>query len=120
MYYKTGGKNGKHAATTKSDNISALSHLVVQVFEHMNGSLFCIFPSMTDRFQTKGWAIIPPTSFLCCLTGSNIALNGMGIKISNNDFETFQKLKGGIKAFNEVAKSFRKRKPKGTDDLEES
>jgi hypothetical protein len=40
IYSKTGGKNGKHAAITDASNISAVSYLAVQVFEHMHGCLF--------------------------------------------------------------------------------
>jgi hypothetical protein len=37
IYSKTGSKNlnGKHPAVTDASNISATSHLGVQVFEHM-------------------------------------------------------------------------------------
>jgi hypothetical protein len=35
MYSKGGGKNRKHESVSESSNISALSNIGVQVFEHM-------------------------------------------------------------------------------------
>ncbi|KAF8225333.1 hypothetical protein L208DRAFT_1050423, partial [Tricholoma matsutake] len=47
IYSKTGGKNRKHAGITDASNISAVSYLAVQVFEHMHGHIFCDHPDAT-------------------------------------------------------------------------
>ncbi|THU78024.1 hypothetical protein K435DRAFT_590950, partial [Dendrothele bispora CBS 962.96] len=48
MYTKGGGKNGKHAAVTSADNISALSYLAVQLFQHAHHGRFKSIPSITS------------------------------------------------------------------------
>ncbi|KAF8231174.1 hypothetical protein L208DRAFT_1067273, partial [Tricholoma matsutake] len=47
LYSKTGCKNGKHAAVTDASNISAISYIPVQVFEHMHGHQFQEHPDAT-------------------------------------------------------------------------
>ncbi|KAF8232513.1 hypothetical protein L208DRAFT_1064247, partial [Tricholoma matsutake] len=47
IYSKSGGKHGKHEAVSDSSNISAVSHVCVQVFEHMFGRQFRGIPAAT-------------------------------------------------------------------------
>ncbi|KAF9061583.1 hypothetical protein BDP27DRAFT_1182335, partial [Rhodocollybia butyracea] len=47
MYSKGGGKNGKHAAVSKAENIAALSNIGLQLFEHEHGSNFRAITSQT-------------------------------------------------------------------------
>ena len=68
LYAKTGGKNGKHMAITDSSNISAVSNIGVQVFEHMYSGLFRAIPEATALFFTKRFALLQPISFLCLIS----------------------------------------------------
>ena len=57
-------------AIMDSSNISAVSNIGVQVFEHMYSGLFRAIPEATALFFTKWFALLQPISFLCLLSSS--------------------------------------------------
>ena len=67
LYSKTGGKNGKHSSVSESSNISALSYLAVQAFEHMYAQQFRSIPAATAIFQTRQFIQISAINFLTLL-----------------------------------------------------
>ncbi|EEB89046.1 hypothetical protein MPER_12908, partial [Moniliophthora perniciosa FA553] len=70
MYSKGGGKHGKHSAVTTSSNVSALSYVAVQLFEHTYGGRFKAIPSFTSGFQVHGFSLIPSWAFLSTTSAS--------------------------------------------------
>ncbi|KAK6980928.1 hypothetical protein R3P38DRAFT_3376544 [Favolaschia claudopus] len=97
MYAKGGGKNGKHEAITDSSNISALSKVSVQIFDNLHASL-----------QTKQFAHIPPTHFLCLL--SHVPkFTPTGIDLVQADAELFKTLSRGRAQFDNAMVLFAKR-----------
>ncbi|KAF9076320.1 hypothetical protein BDP27DRAFT_1534327 [Rhodocollybia butyracea] len=95
MYSKGGGKHGKHAAVTTSVIISALSYIVVQLYEHSHtGQFRSTAPTLTSTFHTHAFALLPSHRILTVL--SSPALPGLPglIRVLPNsaDFEIFKAL----------------------------
>jgi hypothetical protein len=120
LYSKTGGKNGKHAAVTDSSNISAVSYIGVQVFEHMYGRQFRVIPEATAPFLTKQFALLPPISFLCSLSSLPvIPLNSNHLELPPIDISLFHNLQAGHGRFKNAMALFRKRKQADLDEGED-
>ena len=107
LYSKTAGKNAKHAAIPSSSNISALSRITVQVFEHMTGLIFRTFPSMTAPFGTKGFLHVTSYEFLAALSKGVKEVNG--VEVATEDLQMFQKLKRDHARLKEAIKLFTQR-----------
>jgi len=102
LYSKSGGKGGKHNGVTDSSNITALSHIGVQVFEHSHFRWFTQIPSETARLHTRQFALLFPMCLLLCLQ-SPVETNGTkAVEISHNDFLEFKDLSGGLKRVREA------------------
>ena len=86
-----GGKNGKHAAVADASNISAVSYLAVQVFEHMHGRLFREHPDATVNFRTKQFAFLASHTFLCLLS-STPKVVPTGLEVTRQDAEKFMQM----------------------------
>ncbi|KAH7867803.1 uncharacterized protein C8R40DRAFT_1221609 [Lentinula edodes] len=63
LYSKGGGKNGKHAAVMKADNIAAVSYIGLQLFEHCYDAKFHAITSQTRPYPTLSYTFIPSTNF---------------------------------------------------------
>jgi hypothetical protein len=111
LYSKSVGANAKHSSVTDSSNVSAVSNIAVQVFEHMFGRQFRVIPQAMAFFQTKQFALLPPISFLSLLS-SKPDITSMTLELEQEDFEMFQKLQRGLACIKEAMKLFRKRKGK--------
>ena len=98
IYSKTGGKNGKHAGVTDASNISAVSYLAVQVFEHMHGRIFRDHPDATATFQTKQFALLSSNAFLCLLSSMPKTIP-MGLELDQKDAEQFMEMLSGEKRY---------------------
>ncbi|KAJ6511096.1 hypothetical protein C8R45DRAFT_921783 [Mycena sanguinolenta] len=85
------GKNGKHDAVTEHANISALSHINVQ---------------------------LPPFTFLCRLSGAPI-VTPLGIELTPEDTNLFKKLNSARPFFDKAVKLSRSRKKAKELDAEE-
>jgi hypothetical protein len=113
MYSKGGGKHGKHAAITDSQNLAALSNIVVQLFEpHSNGMLNPRPDSMLlGLFQ---FGLVPSKRFLCLLhdtphaTTSNGRSNE-GLHLSPADWTLFRSLQSGSSQLKTAFINFNKR-----------
>ncbi|KAJ6583317.1 hypothetical protein B0H10DRAFT_2339427 [Mycena sp. CBHHK59/15] len=109
MYSKGGGKYGKHGVINEHHNISAISHLGVQLFELVHACQFRAIPEATSRFQTKHYHLLPPFTFLCRLAGA-IKTNVTGIELTVEDKVLFADLQNRIGCFNAAVKASRSRK----------
>ena len=108
IYSKTGGKNTKHAAVTDASNISAISYLGVQVFEHMHGCLFRDHPDATATFQTKQFALLTSNTFLYLLSSTPKAIS-TGLELAQKDAEAFMEMLSRENKFMDAMQSFGKR-----------
>jgi hypothetical protein len=108
MYAKRGGKNGKHEAITESSNISAVSYMPVQLFEHMYDGQFRFITEATSIFQTKHYMLLPPAAFLCLLS-KELQVNHTGLGITAEDTALFSELQAEQPKFTAAMKLFRER-----------
>ena len=113
MYSKTGGKNGKHAAVTDASNISAISYLGVQVFEHMHGCLFRDHPDATATFQTKQFALLKSNAFLFLLSSTPKDIP-TGLELAQKDAEVFIEMLSSENKFMGAMRSFRSKRGQNT------
>lgn len=119
LYSKSAGKNAKHAAATESSNISAISNIAVQLFEHLYGSSFRVIPEATASFMTKQFALLPSTRFLCLIRGCvNIPDRLPTFEIGLTDRDIFNSLQAGHAKFTSAMKMFAKRKQSDDYDSE--
>ncbi|KAJ6611656.1 hypothetical protein B0H10DRAFT_2223820 [Mycena sp. CBHHK59/15] len=109
MYSKGGGKYGKQGAINEHHNISAISHLGVQLFELVHARQFRAIPEAMSRFQTKHYHLLPPFTFLCRLAGA-VKTNVMGLELTVEDKVLFADLQNGVGRFNAAVKASRSRK----------
>jgi hypothetical protein len=98
IYSKTGGKNGKHTAVTDASNISVVSYLAIQVFEHMHGCQFWEHPDATANFQTKQFTILSSYAFLSLLSSTPKTVP-TGLELALKDAEQFRQLLLGESKF---------------------
>ncbi|KAK7012443.1 hypothetical protein R3P38DRAFT_2550092, partial [Favolaschia claudopus] len=108
------GKYGKHESRTDSSNISALSKISVQLFEHFYDSEFRSIPTPTAILQTKQFAHIPPSDFLCLLSGEANLLP-TGLELRSDDSQLYNSLSRGYSKFVDAMKEFRKRGGKSAE-----
>ena len=91
MYQKSGGKNAKNEAVTKSSNLSscALSRISVQVFEYTHGLQFTCKPTTTLLLNAFQFAHLPSYTILTLLTNKPHSINNSGFDISQGDIELY-------------------------------
>jgi len=106
LYSKTGGKNRKHAAVTDASNISAISYMAVQVFEHMHSRQFREHPDATATFRTKQFALLASTAFLCLISTPKTVPTGL--ELAQQNAQRFVQLSSGEKKFKDAMRLFRK------------
>ncbi|KAJ3769842.1 hypothetical protein FB446DRAFT_625572, partial [Lentinula raphanica] len=93
MYSRTGGKNGKHAAVSTTSNISALSYIAVQFFEHAHAAHFRKSPSFMSPLDTMAYAFLPSYAFLTILGSDAVPAAGLNIRIQKQaDLDLFRSL----------------------------
>ncbi|KAF8161506.1 hypothetical protein B0H34DRAFT_767051 [Crassisporium funariophilum] len=110
LYSKTGGKNGKHSSVTESSNISAISYLAVQVFEHMYAQQFRSIPAATAIFQTRQFTQLSAINFLTLLDYKGSSQNqGSNLELSFEDLTRFRTLQKANKQLQAALKLSRKR-----------
>lgn len=114
MYVKSGGKNGRHNDVADKSNLSALSYLSVQIFEHQhtdNGSL--VFSNETERttlLRVSEFAHIYSYQFLFLVTAS-VLLDSDEIILAVADSRYFHQLsqQNALQALGLAMKQFHKR-----------
>ena len=119
IYSKTGGKNGKHSSITESSNISAVSYLVLPVFEHMLGQQFRSIPEKLQSLQSKKFTLLPSTAFLCTLDSAPRSAIETGLQIGTLDHARFSMLTKHISKILTVLKALRSRGKNAVDPVEE-
>ncbi|KAF7324216.1 hypothetical protein MSAN_02534100 [Mycena sanguinolenta] len=105
-------------AVTEHVNISALSHIDVQVYELAHARNFRAFPQATSLLQTYQFRQLPPFTFLCRLTGTPI-VTPMGIELTPEDANLFKDLNSARACLDEAVKMSRSRKKAKELDAEE-
>ncbi|KAJ7783922.1 hypothetical protein DFH07DRAFT_764292 [Mycena maculata] len=122
LYSKGGGKNGKHGAVSEHHNISAFSHIGVQVFELVFARQFRTIPQAASILQTYQFRLLPPFTFLCRLT-SKPTVTPVGLELTVDDAGLFKDLSLQIKCLNDAVKKSRSRKkatePDDDEDIDE-
>ncbi|KAJ6563169.1 hypothetical protein B0H10DRAFT_1947464 [Mycena sp. CBHHK59/15] len=108
MQSKGGGKHGKHEAVTDSSNVSVLSKISVQVFEHLHGPQFRSIPTAKALLQTKQFGHIAPINFLCLLSAVP-KFSSVALELAPEDSDRFKTLSRGLSQFNTAMTLFRKR-----------
>lgn len=115
MYSKGGGKNGKHAAVTKADNVAALSYIGLQLFEHAHGIIFQAITSQTRPFQTLTYAFIPSIRFIAMtntLPQSMVEVSGQTVHLrSSADIKMHQTLVQNLQKLTDFIRNHGKRAP---------
>ena len=96
LYSKSGGKSGKHNAVTDSSDITALSYIGVQVFEHSHSKWFTHIPSKTAQLQTRQFALLPPMYFLMCLHSAVEVNETQVVEVSREDYTEFKNMLQGV------------------------
>ena len=86
----------KHNAVTGSSNITALSHIDVQVFGHTHFRWFTHIPFKTAQLNTKQFALLPPKHILLCLRSVVKTNETQVVEVSHNDFLEFENTAQGV------------------------
>lgn len=81
---------------TDSSNITALSHVGVQVFGHTYSRWFTHIPSRTAQLQTRQFAWLFPRQLLLCLRSGPKINETQVVEVSRDDFLEFERMKKGI------------------------
>ncbi|KAF8232506.1 hypothetical protein L208DRAFT_1271846, partial [Tricholoma matsutake] len=105
IYAKSVGKAGKHCQVSDSSNITAVSNLPIQLFDHFIGVQFQAIPA-GQTLHVKMFSLVPSLVFLCTLASAPAILENR-LKISQQDGILFRTLKEGctniIKAVTSLA-----------------
>jgi len=111
MYMKNASKNAKHEhiRATRTPNLSALSNVVVQVFEHSHGWLFSCIPTATALLGMSQFACLPPSHILTLLLLPTQTLSLRSLELSPSDVSLFSDLQNGLKGISVALKELNKR-----------
>ncbi|EEB92794.1 hypothetical protein MPER_08647, partial [Moniliophthora perniciosa FA553] len=107
-YSKGGGKHGKHCAVTSAENVSALSYIAVQLFEHIHGGIFRPTPSLTATLQLNAFALISSSAFLTITPATRSSQGNVRLP-SAEELTIFKDLQASHKVLGEAMKDFKKR-----------
>ena len=89
MYKKGGGKAGRHADIARETNISAISNIVVQLYEYAYGQSFRPNPERLAVLGAVQFMLIPSNNFLCILGSAPRETSSLRVELSNSDFVKF-------------------------------
>jgi hypothetical protein len=118
FYRKTGGANGKHNFTEMCTNVSELSKIVVQLFEHMYGPQFRTIPESTAVLQTKQFTILLPLSFISVVSAP-VSSTQTGIELGARDAIVFRSLQKCQAMLAKVIKNAMKRsRARDTEEMD--
>lgn len=121
LYSKSGGKNGRYSSVTEKWNISAVSYLVVQVFEPVIGGTQGLeFQPKTDRMallQTNEFAFLPSFCFLTMLSCPP-SQSTRGLSVTVGDCDVFHSWRGHD-SITQITKAIKMFKKKSRNDLDE-
>ncbi|KAH6870856.1 hypothetical protein BKA70DRAFT_1578587 [Coprinopsis sp. MPI-PUGE-AT-0042] len=117
MYSRTAGKNARNAAVNQHSNLSALSRIAVQIYEHDHKRQFGSTPAATSALSTKQYLLLAPYQVLFVLSTEPIPVGsfpGAPIQVTTTDYDHWKELqsKRAISSFQAAFVEFRKREPK--------
>ena len=114
MYAQSAAKNARHESADTMTDISALSRVVIRVFEHTHGHQFRAIPSAMAMLQAHQFALLPPSNIISVLSTGLQALNYSGFDLSPTDMTLFNDLCQGnaIVQLRLTMKAFRKQEKK--------
>ena len=92
--------------------LSALSNVVVQIFEHSHGRLFSCIPTATALLGTSQFACLPPSHILALLLSAPQPLSLGSLELGPGDVGFFSDLQSGLKGISGALKELNKRKMK--------
>jgi hypothetical protein len=113
--YSEGGKHGKHNNIDDHGNLSGISNLGTQVYEHFQNRQFRSVTEATASLQTNQFRLLAPITFLCRLS-SHPKTTPTGIELSAEDTKLFKELCEGLKSFDAAVKKSRARKKKDDEE----
>ncbi|KAH6903463.1 hypothetical protein BKA70DRAFT_1110791 [Coprinopsis sp. MPI-PUGE-AT-0042] len=125
MYSRTAGKNARNAAVNQHSNLSALSRIAVQIYEHAHKRQFGSTPAATSPLSTKQYLLLAPYQILFVLSKEPTPVGsfpGSPIQVTTIDYDHWKELqsKRAISGFQQAFVDFRKREPKLQVDEEVS
>ena len=85
MYKKGGGKAGRHADISKETNISAMSNIVIQLYEYNSGCSFWPHPEKLAVIGAVQFMLILSNNFLCVLDAVPKETNSSRLEVSAAD-----------------------------------
>jgi hypothetical protein len=114
LYSRTAGKNARNAAVTRHANLSALSRIVVQIYEHSHLRHFGPTPAATSPLSTKQFLTISPYQVLFLLASppTPAQFTGGPIQLGLEDYEGWKEIQRANSKFLDAFVAFRKREPK--------
>ena len=89
MYKKGGGKGGRHSDISTELNVSAISNIAVQLYEHTTGRTFRPNPQSLAVLGAVQYMLIPSHDFLCILDALPKETTLSRLEISMTDFNRF-------------------------------
>lgn len=111
MYAKTGAKNSKHEPVSETTNVTALSKIAVQVFEHIgHGCHFTSITTTTALLNTYHFHLLPSFQLLTLIHPHPSAVNADGLDLSSTDMEVFSDLQSprNLVALKNALEAFKK------------
>ncbi|KAH6911726.1 hypothetical protein BKA70DRAFT_1078536, partial [Coprinopsis sp. MPI-PUGE-AT-0042] len=92
-------------------NISALSRIAVQVYEHTHLRHFGPTPAATSPLSTKQFLLLSPYQVLCLLSSppTPAQFNGGPVQLGIEDYECWKEIQRGSPRFLNAFVAFRKR-----------
>ncbi|TFK61498.1 hypothetical protein BDN72DRAFT_935064 [Pluteus cervinus] len=106
---KSAGKNVRHQSSKSADNISSVSYVSVQVFDHTFSGRFTALTSRTTWGGTNQFESLPPSQVLCILSSQPRAPSLREVQLGQTDLNVFTNLCGGLEALKLAMVKFRKK-----------
>jgi hypothetical protein len=103
MYSKGGGRHGRYNSIEDQRNLSGISNLETQVYEHFQNRQFRAFTEATASLQTNQFRLLVQFTLLCRLP--SFLKTTTCIELSAEDTKLFKELSEGIQSFDEAVKN---------------
>ncbi|KAF4569611.1 hypothetical protein EYR36_009408 [Pleurotus pulmonarius] len=112
---KSGGKHGRHDAISQTYNISALSRIGVQTYEHMHLRQFRSVHVSMQEWQTSTFALLGSINFLCRIAQPTTSPQ-WGVILSSEDTTLFKALQDSAGELAKALKWYNGRSKGETED----
>ncbi|KAI0048380.1 hypothetical protein FA95DRAFT_1656854, partial [Auriscalpium vulgare] len=118
LYEKSGGKNGKHGWTSYSYRLTAVSYVVVRLFQHVRGQTFA---PVTGTLK-KRFALLKPAAILFAINSPPTSARGhSNVALTDGDAVYYKTLKPLLKNISQALKEANSRtaaRGRGAADVE--